>query len=128
ERKLGGSLDCGPSLTWMPDSKYVGANGRDRPSSPCRIVLLPVAGGPPVPITDPPPGPEGDSTPAFSPDGRMLAFFRSPAAYQSDIFVVPVAGSPPKARGIPVRVTFDAVSMAGIAWTVGSDETVCGSR
>jgi hypothetical protein len=74
ERKLGGSVQCGPRLTWTPDSKYVGANARDRPSGPCRIVLLPVDGGQPVPITDPPAGPEGDSTPAFSPDGRMLAF------------------------------------------------------
>ena len=109
ERKLGGALSCGSQLTWTSDSKYVGANGRDQPSSPCRIVLLPVDGGQPLPITGPPAGPEGDSTPAFSPDGRMLAFFRSPAAYQSDIFVVPVDGSPPKSRGTPVRVTFDAV-------------------
>ena len=127
ERKLGGSLQCGHSLTWTSDSRYVGANRRDRPSTPCRIVLLPVDGGQPVPVTDPPPGPEGDSAPAFSPDGRMLAFLRSAAAYQSDIFVVPVEGSPPKARGAPVRVTFDAVSMSGIAWTADSKEIVFGS-
>lgn len=127
ERKLGGSLDCPPLLTWTRDSKYVGANGRDKPSGPCRIVLLPVDGGPPIPITDPPPGPVGDSTPAFSPDGRMLAFFRSPAPYQEDIFVVPVDGSPPKTRGTAVRVTFDAVSMAGMAWTPDSREIVFSS-
>lgn len=131
ERKLAAALACEQApvsqLTWSPDSKYVGANRRESPSGPCRILLLPVDGGTPIAITEAPAGSLGDVSPAFSPDGRRLAFMRSPAEYLQDIYVVDLEGTPPAARGQPSRVTFDSVSMQGMAWTASGREIIFSS-
>src|SRR4029077_20907680 len=57
-------------------------------------------------LTSPPPTILGDGMPAFSPDGRMLAFVRSIGVILNDIYVVPLSAtlSP---EGEPRRLTFD---------------------
>jgi TolB protein len=52
------------------------------------------------------------TSPAFSPDGRLLAFEgRVPGSTEPDVYVVPIAG------GDPVRLTDDPASDAGPAWS-----------
>lgn len=53
----------------------------------------------------------GDSLPAFSPDGRMLAFVRAASRPSlADVYVVPVDGG--EAR----RITFDQKAILGLTW------------
>ena len=52
-----------------------------------------------------------DSAPAFSPDGRWLAFFCAQAGRNGDIWVIPAAGG--QAR----KLTFDERETAGPVWT-----------
>lgn len=131
ERKLATELGCEEAplqqLTWSPDSKQVGANLLDQATGRCRIVLLPVDGGPPIPLTDPPPESRGDASPVISFDGHRLAFTRQPAAFQQDILVVDLEGSPPAARGRPRQITHDAVSINGLAWSGDGNEIIFAS-
>jgi Tol biopolymer transport system component len=64
-------------LSWSPDGRFVAAArarapGQDVPGAG-GINLVPVGGGQPRPITSPKP-PAFDRDPAFSPDGRRLAY------------------------------------------------------
>ncbi|HWB84035.1 MAG TPA: hypothetical protein VG675_07840 [Bryobacteraceae bacterium] len=49
--------------------------------------------------------------PAFSPDGRFIAFFNAEVGPLGDIWVIPTAG------GRPRRVTSDQAEMRGLAWS-----------
>ena len=57
-------------LAWSPDGRYLAAQ---RVVSPKGIYLIPVHGGEPRPI-ETSKAPQSDSAPAFSPDGRRLAY------------------------------------------------------
>jgi Tol biopolymer transport system component/DNA-binding winged helix-turn-helix (wHTH) protein len=62
-------------ISWSPDSRFVVA-GLDEESAagvPAGIYLIPLDGGEPRTMTRPT-GPSRDSSPAFSPDGRHLAY------------------------------------------------------
>jgi Tol biopolymer transport system component/DNA-binding winged helix-turn-helix (wHTH) protein len=65
----------------------------------------------------------GDSTPAFSPDGRLLAFARYTSPEWNDIFVLEVTAEV-KPIGAPQRVTNFHRHIEGIAWTSDSHELV----
>ena len=72
ERKLSDLHEEGP-IAWSPDGRYVAAGGygeNGRPDTARTIYLLPVTGGEPRPIM--PPG--ACHSPAFSPDGRRVAY------------------------------------------------------
>jgi Tol biopolymer transport system component len=62
----------------------------------------------------------GDSTPAFSPDGKSLAFVRDTLDVR-EIYVLPVSGGSPK------QITFDHADIQGIAWTPGSEGLIFSS-
>jgi len=64
----------------------------------------------------------GDSYPAFSPDGKTLAFIRSSSLATTDIYLMPLAG------GKPLRLTSDNTSILGLSWTGDSREIVFASR
>ena len=60
--------------------------------------------------------------PAFSPDGKYLAFASGPGFFSSDVFVVPLNGG--KAR----PVTSVHASIFGLTWTTDSERLVFNSN
>jgi Tol biopolymer transport system component len=77
ERRLGEFPAGFSQLAWSPDGRYVAARRMRGAGETAReasgIHLVPVDGGEPRPLTTPP-QPGWDRHPAFSPDGRRLAY------------------------------------------------------
>lgn len=124
ERKLAEGIRVGEpqSLSWSPDGKFLALSDKSSADGPDSIVLLEVATGGKRRLTDPSTQISGDSTPAFSPDGRSLAFVRWVTSGVSDLYLAPAAGGEPK------RTTFDGVTIRGLAWTPDGEEIVFASE
>jgi Tol biopolymer transport system component/DNA-binding winged helix-turn-helix (wHTH) protein len=98
------------ALDWSTDGKYLAFSDSASPNDASRILLLSLDTLEVHPVTSPPPGILGDSSPAFSPDGKSLAFVRDTLDVR-EIYVLPLPG------GSPVQITFDHADIQGIAWT-----------
>jgi Tol biopolymer transport system component len=97
---------------WTPDGKSLAIAARTSDKSPYRISLLSLDTLKATPLTSPPEGSYGDYWPGISPDGRTIAFVRSPKYLVSDIWVQPLS------RGEARRLTSESfVETAGITWT-----------
>ena len=87
-------------LTWSPDGHSLAVVDRSSPGDPLGIFVLDVASGVKTRLTSP------SSTfailPAFSPDGRTVAFSRNPLGRGPFVHVVPVAGGEPREL-VPTR-------------------------
>jgi Tol biopolymer transport system component/DNA-binding winged helix-turn-helix (wHTH) protein len=109
-RKL---ADCasrdGVKPSWSPDGSTIALSSRVA-AGPWRIELLDVARGNRVALTSPPPGIDGDSEPAFSPDGKSVAFVRTATDGVDDLYVVGTSGGEPK------RLTFENRALTGADW------------
>lgn len=108
------------ALDWSPDGKSLAFCDSASPDQASRIYLLSLDTLEVHPVTSPPPGTLGDATPAFSPDGKSLAFVRDTLDVR-EIYVLPVSG------GAPEQITFDHADIQGIAWTPDSRELIFGS-
>ena len=106
-----------PFLAWSPDSYWLAMAGAEKLGEVRTLFLLSLVSGEKRRITSPPVG-GGDSCPAFSPDGRRLAFSRSSDLYPLDLSVDlnPVAE--------PKRVTFGNWSAASPAWTADGNSLI----
>jgi len=113
--------EYGNALSWSPDGKYLAFSGQLSPQEPNSIFLLSLENLEKRQITTPPVGSIGDSTPAFSPDGKVLAFVRGTSSRDVEIYVMPAAGGEPK------RLTFDHRSGRSLAWTADGREIVFAS-
>ncbi|MCI0389689.1 MAG: winged helix-turn-helix domain-containing protein [Acidobacteria bacterium] len=112
----------GNSPYYSPDGKYLAIPDKNSPSEPLSIFLLSVETGEKRKITSAPAGALGDYYPAFSPDGKMLAFVRATRWSTDDLYVMPVSG------GEPRRLTFDNLTLTGLTWTPDSREIMFTSR
>ena len=110
--------EYGNALSWSPDGKYLAFSGQGAPREPNSIFLLTLESLETRQITSPPAGFLGDSTPAFSPDGKLLAFVRGASSRDVEIYVMPAAGGEPK------RLTFDNRSGRSLAWTADGKDIV----
>jgi Tol biopolymer transport system component/DNA-binding winged helix-turn-helix (wHTH) protein len=98
-------------MSWSPDGLSLAMTaGAATFASPAHIEIVTIADGQRRTLTQPPPAHIGDTSPAFSPDGRQIAFVRSISGGLGDVFVTPVDG------GTPARVTSDNADVLGVDW------------
>jgi eukaryotic-like serine/threonine-protein kinase len=118
-------FEQGNALSWSPDGESLGFSGRDSPTEPNSIFVLSVGSLEKRKITSPSAGFLGDATPAFSPNGKTLAFMRWVSVGQGHIYLLSMSGS----GGEPKPLTVDnsaQTNMAtrSLAWTADSREIV----
>ena len=113
----------GPFLAWTPDSTGLVVTDQESPGGSASLYLLAVGAGDKRRLTSPPQGAPGDSGPAFSPDGRTLAFARFLGFAVGDIFVVPLTAEFMPERDAERR-TYENRFNAMPAWAPDGDEIV----
>ncbi len=106
-------------LAWSPDGKFVVATGR-QPNGAAPLHAIAVESGDVRTLTSPPSG-NDDVTPAFSPDGRSLAFSRWSGMNLAQLFVVPVSPSL-EVQGEPRQLRLDTTLAEQPAWTADGRE------
>jgi Tol biopolymer transport system component len=104
---------CG--IAWSPDGKTLALVDRESPQASSSIYLLDIDTREKRKLTEPPPG-GSDGLSAFSPDGRNLAFVRSPGGFPSDIYIMPLSGGGQPAVE-PRRLTQDLTFICGLDWS-----------
>ncbi len=115
ERKLIGI--SGPSrLSWSPDGKQIAFADRRSTADPWRLWSVSVEGLQKAEMTDPP-GAVGDYYPAYSPDGRHLAFIRLDAQGRAVLYTIQIPD------GEATALT-DLHSPVTLCWTGDSKEIV----
>jgi len=132
ERRLLDFPIAGAMLSWSPDGHWLAVEKARVPgetsSGSGGIYLIPVEGGEPRPVTFPKP-PAYDGSPAFSPDGRALAYATcetdqwDPAC---DVWALPL-GSEARPRGEARRLTRERLWIVGLTWTRDGRSIVWGS-
>jgi Tol biopolymer transport system component len=115
-------LGEGNSPYYSPDGKYLAIVDKSSPAEPSSIFLLSLPSLERRRVTSPPAGTTGDYYPAFSPDGKQLAFARAVTFPATDLYVLPLSG------GQPRRLTFDGLTIEGLTWTADSREIIFSSR
>jgi Tol biopolymer transport system component/DNA-binding winged helix-turn-helix (wHTH) protein len=116
-----------PDFSWSPDGQFLllsivpaadPSAAQGRPT----IALVSLANSSVRLITSPPPG-LSDWSPAFSPDGNLIAFVRTSGPGRlEDLYVVAAAGGEPK------RLTFDRTNIDGApTWTPGGRDIIFSS-
>jgi Tol biopolymer transport system component/DNA-binding winged helix-turn-helix (wHTH) protein len=115
-------LGSGNSSYFAPDGKSLAIVDKTSAAEPSGIFLLTLDGSTRRKLTAPPQGTTGDYYPAFSPDGRHLAFARAVSFSATDLYTMPLAG------GRPTRLTFDGLTIDGLAWTADGREIIFSSR
>ena len=66
-----------PALSWSPDGKWLAFGEKPSEGKASRIVRVSLDTREKQPLTSPSEDTQGDLYPSFSPDGTLLAFFRS---------------------------------------------------
>lgn len=110
--------DGGLGVSWSPDGKWLAIGGN--PSETGGISLISLRTGERRRLTNA--FPYLDNLPAFSPDGKWVAFTRDFGFSAREIFVIPAAGGGAK------QLTFDRQPTYGAAWTADSREIVFASN
>jgi len=120
ERKLGRTEPSTHGLAWSPDGKFLAVVDRT-PQARNHLDLLSVETLERRRLTSPPAS-FGDNQPAFSPDGKWLAFVRTGNFVAEDLYLVPTAGGQVK------RLTQENRAIHGLAWTAESSHLVFSSN
>jgi Tol biopolymer transport system component/DNA-binding winged helix-turn-helix (wHTH) protein len=131
ERKLAETPNASWAPAWSPDGKWLVIVDKDSATEPDALFLLSIESGEKKRLTSPS-AVSGDGGPAFSPDGRTLAFVRIASVMTqqlgqfSDVYLLSLSPNlTPEAA--PTRLTFDNWNTVGIAWTANGREIVVSS-
>ena len=98
-------------IDWSPTGEWIVYSTRVEEGGPKVLHLLSTVDNTSHALTSPPSRIRGDRIPAFSPDGRMVAFARETIGNKEDIYLVPVEG------GEVTRVTRVNQHLKGFDWT-----------
>jgi Tol biopolymer transport system component/DNA-binding winged helix-turn-helix (wHTH) protein len=110
------------ALSWSPDGKsliFPDHTGTESNSSIFRLDLDSLRA---QSITSPPAGWEGDLTPAYSPDGKYIAFSRASENAVRDIYWISLAD------GLLHQLTHDRMNIDGLAWSRDSSAILFSSN
>ena len=102
-------------LAWTPDGAQIAFASQSLESGRSTVFLMRLADGRVRSLTAPPNGVIGDASPAFSPDGRSLAFVRWSSPSTSTLLVQTLSGDM-EALGEPATVPVAARTAASPAW------------
>jgi Tol biopolymer transport system component len=108
-------------LDWSPDGQWIVCSVMDGRGTPDRLLLVSASGGESRYLTSPPAETPGDTYPAFSPDGAMIAFVRGDRLAFQDMFVIPLTG------GDVRRLTRGHRRIRGLDWMPDGREIVFSS-
>jgi len=117
-----------PFSSWYPDNKWLATTdlveNSKGGSNVYAIFLISSETGERRQLTQPPAGLIGDSSPAFSPNGKSLAFVRSVGHGVSELLVAPI--SPQLAPGEPRRLVSQNKSIVRPVWTADGSRIIYG--
>ena len=117
----------GPYLTWSPDGNSLVISDKDSSGKqPFALFLLSIETGEKRRLTSPPAGLQGDSGPAFAPNGRSLAFTRTVDTGVSDLYLLPISSGSKSLRE-PSQLTFGNRNTAGAVWKSDGREIIFGN-
>jgi Tol biopolymer transport system component/DNA-binding winged helix-turn-helix (wHTH) protein len=109
-------------LHWSPNGKWLVLSDKSAASEPFSLYLFSPETGERRRLTAPPASVIGDCSPAFSPDGKSLAFVRVISAVVGEVYLVSADGGEPK------QLTFSGEGISNLAWTPDGREIVFCSR
>jgi Tol biopolymer transport system component len=107
----------GRHLDWAPDGQSLAVVEKDSHREPFSIYRL-FKNGKKSKLTSPPYGSVGDSDPAFSPDGRYLAFVRTHQVSIKDIYILDLTTNTAR------TLTTEPAYVSGVTWTADSTAIV----
>ena len=119
-------IDWPRGLAWTPDGKSLVVTDRNSDREPLGLFLLSVESGEKQRLTSPPQRVFIDSQPAFSPDGRTLAFIREVAVGVRDTYLLTLSEDF-QPIGEPKRLTFENRLVFRPVWTLAGHEIVFSS-
>ncbi len=126
ERKIAEIFPGSGRPAWSPDGNWLAISERDSETEPFALSLLSVDSGDKRRLTSPPKHSYGDFDPAFSPDGRSLAFSRGIDAHTfglSDLYLLAFSAGW-KPAGEPKQITFGNEGVQDPEWTADGREIV----
>jgi Tol biopolymer transport system component len=113
-----------PFLTWTPDGKRLVVVDEGSPGEPKSLFLLSAESGEKRRLTRAPATSSGDSSPAFSPDGRAVAFVRVDQGALHSVYLLPVSEDF-TAQGEPRRLASEKSELANLSWAADGGAILC---
>ncbi len=106
-------------LACSPDGRHIAYGWAEREDEAYRVTLLDLETGARQFLSHPPAGIAGDGEPAFSPDGRRVAFLRNHYGLIQDVYTVPVptGARPPAEARAERRITRVARKTPDVVWS-----------